>query len=139
MENTRATYSSKEKMEIVLSILSKKSNIQKIAKEKGIAATLISLWKRQALEAMEARFQPQPKGRRKSVPVPAPQVEAEVKVARNEARAAKIRAAHLETSLRETRAKLAAVQESLAPVATAFGCKLERVRKTRGPRKVSRG
>ncbi len=135
MDHTRTSYLPKEKMEIVLDIISRKTNIQKVAKEKKIAATLISLWKKQALDAMEARFQPQPRGRRRRVVEPAPSVEAEVKAARNEARAVKIRAAHLELSLKETREKLAAVQKALSPVAAVFGCKLERARKPRGSRK----
>ncbi len=135
MENSRTSYSTEEKMEMILSILSKKSSIQKIAKEKGIAATLISLWKKQALEAMEARFRPQPKGRPKSTPeVPAEANDA-MKKARNEARSAKIKAAHLEISLRETREKLAAMEAQLQSLAAIVGCKVVKEVKPRGPRK----
>ncbi len=136
MENTRTSYKPEEKMEIILSILSKKSNIQKIAKEKGIAATLISLWKKQALDAMEARLHPQPKGRRKVVSGEAASASPELKAARNEARAAKIKAAHLEHSLKETRGKLARVEEQLQSLASILGCSVMKERKTRAPRKA---
>ncbi len=136
MENSRTFYSPEEKTEMILSILSKKSNIQKIAREKGIAPTLISLWKKQALDAISARFQPQPKGRRKSVPEVAPSTEAEVKSARNEARAAKIKASHLENSLTDSREKLSRVEEQLKGLAAAMGCELVKARKPRKPRKA---
>ncbi len=124
-------------MEIVLSILSKKSNIQKISKQKGIAATLISLWKKQALDAMAARLQPQPKGRRKVVAeVATTASSADLKAARNEARNAKIRAAHLEHSLREAREKLAGVEAQLQSLAAIMGCTVAKERKTRSPRKA---
>ncbi len=134
MENTRTSYKPEEKMEIILSILSKKANIQKISKEKGIAATLISLWKKQALDAVEARFHPQPRGRRKAEPAVAPDAEAELKAARNEARNAKIKAAHLENSLREAREKLAKVETQLQALAAVVGCTVEKARAPRKPR-----
>ncbi len=124
-------------MEIILSILSRKSNIQKISKEKGIAATLISLWKKQALDAMEARLHPQPKGRRKVAPEAASCASAaDLKAARNDARNAKIRAAHLEHSLREAREKLAGVEDQLQALAAIVGCTVAKERKTRAPRKA---
>ncbi len=136
MENTRTTYSPEEKMEIVLAILTKKTTIQQVSQSRGIAPTLISLWKKQALEAMSARLQPQPKGRRKKlVPEVGVSADAEVKSARNEARAAKIRAAHLENSLRETRDKLAKMEAQLVPLAALVGCVLMKERKPRAPRK----
>ncbi len=134
MENTRTSYSKEEKMEMILAILSKQTTIQKIAREKGIAATLISLWKKQAMDAMEARFCPQPKGRPKLERTAAvPSVE--MKASRNEARSAKIKAAHLEISLRETREKLAQVEEQLRNLATTMGYMLVKERKPRAPRK----
>ncbi len=135
MENTRTSYTAEEKMQIILSILTKKTSIQKVAKEKGIAPTLISLWKKQAVDAIEARFQPQPKGRRKSVPEVSPAAGQEVKASRNAARSAKIKASHLEKSLRETREKLARVEGHLQALAAEFGCKLVKERKPRKSRK----
>ncbi len=136
MENPRMSYSAEEKTQIVLSILTRKSNIQSIAKQKGIAPTLISLWKKQALDAMEARFQPQPKGRRKVMVELQPVVSKEVRVSRNEARSAKIKAAHLENSLRDTREKLARAEAQLQEFAQAMGFKLVKARKPRKPRKA---
>ena len=43
---TRTPYSAEEKAEIILAVLTRKTTIQKIAKEKNIAATLVSLWKK---------------------------------------------------------------------------------------------
>ncbi len=138
MAHTRTSYSPEEKMDIILSILSRKSTIQKISEEKGIAATLISLWKKQALEAVEARFQAQPKGRPRVVREARPSCSAEqVKAARNEMRAAKIKASHLENSLRDAREKLARFEAQLAALASAMGCKVVKeasARKTRKPR-----
>ncbi len=135
MEHSRTSYSTEEKMEMILNIISKKTTIQKVAKEKGIAATLISLWKKQALDAMEARFRPQPKGRPKATAAVAAAPMDELKAARNEARSAKIKAAHLEISLRETREKLARVEEQLQAFAAIVGCTVVKVRKPRAPRK----
>ncbi len=117
-------------MQIVLDILTRKTTIQKVARAKGIAPTLISLWKKQGLDAMLARFQPQPKGRRKSLPEGSA-AEGLTRAARSEARAAKIRAAHLENSLREARARLQEVEQQVQAMAAAMGCKLVRERKPR--------
>ena len=137
MENNRASYTSEEKTKIVLSILAKKVSIQKVAQEKGIAPTLISLWKKQALEAIEARFQPQPKGRKKAAPAAAPaKATKAAKAVRNEARAAKIKAAHLENSLRDARGKLAALEQQVQALAAGLGCKLVKERTPRKPRKA---
>ncbi len=136
MENTRTSYTAEEKTKIVLSILAKKASIQKVAQEKGIAPTLISLWKKQALEAVEARFQPQPKGRKKAAPAAPAKVSKAAKAVRNEARAAKIKAAHLENSLRDARGKLAALEQQVQALAAGLGCKLVKERTPRRPRKA---
>ncbi len=135
MENARAHYTAEEKTQIILSIMSKKTSIQQVSKEKNIAPTLISLWKKLALEAIEARFQPQPKGRRKAVPAEAPSPEPQIKALRKETRSAKIRASHLEKSLRETRAKLAEMEGKLQDMAGSLGMKMVRERKARKARK----
>ena len=57
----RANYTTEEKLAIVREVLSRKRSIQRIGEEKGIAPTLISLWKKQAEDAMSERFQPRPK------------------------------------------------------------------------------
>ncbi len=135
MDNTRNSHSAEDKMQIVLDILSRKTSIQKVAHAKGIAPTLISLWKKQGLEAMLARFQPQPKGRKKK-DAAEPVAGLGTRVARNEARTAKIRAAHLEKSLRETRAKLQELEGQLQSLAGTLGCKLVRERQPRKARKA---
>ncbi len=122
-------------MQIILGILSKKTSIQKVAQEKGIAPTLISLWKKQALDAVQARFEPQPKGRRKSTPELAPSVEKDMKATRNEARSAKIKASHLELSLRDAREKLAAIEAQVQTLAACLGRKLVKERRPRQGRK----
>ncbi|MBQ7022330.1 MAG: transposase [Akkermansia sp.] len=131
----RANYSPEEKLKIVQLVLSKKAKIQDIAKDKGIAPTLISLWKKQAQDAMEARFQPQPKGRRKCTPEAAP-VTADTRSLKNEARKAKIKAAHLETSVKEMKARCARLEEALSVLTAAMGYKMVKVRTPRKGRKA---
>ena len=126
----RASYTPEEKLQIIKAIFAKKVSIQDIAREKGIAPTLISLWKKQAEDAMEARFQPQPKGRRKSVPAVAAPCEGE-RVLKNDARKAKIKAAHLEASLRETKARCAKLEEQVAALVATFGCRMVKLRNPR--------
>ncbi len=130
----RASYTPEDKLDIVLAVFSKKTTIQKVAKEKGIAPTLISLWKKQAEDAMMARFQPQPKGRRKSKPEEAP-VTPESRSLKNDARKAKIKAAHLEASLKETKARCARLEEQVGALVTTLGCRMVKVRT---PRKGSK-
>lgn len=126
----RASYSPEEKLKIIRVVLSKKASIQKVAKEKGIAPTLISLWKKQAETAMMARFQPQPKGRKKVVPVVVT-TPSDVRALRNEARKAKIRAAHLESSLKEARNRIAQMEGMLGTMAEKAGYKLVKARRPR--------
>jgi len=130
----RASYSPEEKMKIVKAVLSKKTSIQKIASEKNIAPTLISLWKKQAEDAMMARFQPQPKGRRKSTPA-ATQPDSSSRAIKNDARKAKIKAAHLEASLKESKARCAKLEEQIGTIVATLGCKMVKVRT---PRKKSK-
>lgn len=131
---TRASYSPEEKLQIIRSIFSRKTTIQKVSKEKGIAPTLISLWKKQAEDAMLARFQPQPKGRKKAAPAPAAPVSVEVRSLKNEARKAKIKAAHLESSAREVKARFVALENSIAEAAATMGFRLVKARRPRKPR-----
>lgn len=126
----RASYTPEEKLKIVRDVLAKKTSIQKVAKEKDIAPTLISLWKKQAEDAMLARFQPQPKGRRKSTPVAAP-LDAESRSIKNDARKAKIKAAHLEASLRELKGRLSRYEEQIQQLVSLMGCKAVKVRAKR--------
>ena len=129
----RASYTPEEKLEIIKAIFSKKAKIQDVAKKKGIAPTLISLWKKQAEDAMVSRFQPQPKGRRKSTPtVVACDNDKELK---NDARKAKIKAAHLEASLRETKARCARLEEQLSAMAASLGYRMVTVRTPRKGKK----
>lgn len=128
----RTSYTPEEKLQIIQAVLSKKATIQKVSKEKGIAATLISLWKKQAEEAMLARFQPQPKGRRKSTPAAS---TAGTRSLKNDARKAKIKAAHLESSVKEMKARCAKLEEQIAAMAGSMGYKMVKVRATRKSRK----
>lgn len=126
----RTTYSPEEKLKIIRDVFSRKATIQKIAKEKNISPTLISLWKKQADEAMADRFRPQPKGRRKTH---APKVvaQADVRALKNEARKAKIKAAHLEASLKEVRSRAAGLEKQVAALVATMGFKLVKARRRR--------
>lgn len=131
---TRTTYTPEFKMEIIRAIANPRISIQKIAKEKGVAATLISLWKRQADDAVRARFQPQPKGRKKAKDNPE-KVASDLQGVRREKRNAKIKASHLENSLRDTQAKLSTVEAMLSTLAEQLGYKLVKVRTPRRTKK----
>lgn len=131
----RSSYSAEEKLDIVKLVLSRKRSIQDVAKEKGIAATLISLWKKQAEDAMAARFQPRPKGRRK-VEKTEECAAAETKSLKNDARKAKIKASHLESSLKESKKRVALLEQQLGELCAVLGYKLVKARKTRKSRKA---
>ena len=62
---TRTSYAPEEKAEIIMAVLTRKTTIQKVAKEKNVAPTLISLWKKQAEDAILERFTGTRPGRRK--------------------------------------------------------------------------
>lgn len=126
----RASYTPEEKLKIIMDVLSKKVSIQKVAEDKKIAPTLISLWKKQAEDAMMARFQPQPKGRRKSKPEPAP-MDADSRALKNEARKAKIKAAHLEASLKEMKARYAKLESQIGALVSTMGSRMVKVRTPR--------
>lgn len=136
MNRPRTTYTPDEKANIIKGILSRKLSIQKIAKEKGIAPTLISLWKKQAEDAITARFQPQPKGRKKTKPTVAPALSDSVRSVKNELRKIKIKAAHLEASLKDARTRLATTGELLESMAATMGFKLVKVRTSSRGRKA---
>lgn len=131
----RASYTAEEKLAIVKMVLSRKRSIQDIAKDKGIAATLISLWKKQAEDAMTARFQPQPKGRRK-VEKPVQIVTTDTKALKNDARKAKIKAAHLESSLKDAKKRVAVLEQQLGELCSALGYKMIKARTPRKSRKA---
>ncbi|MBQ1959989.1 MAG: hypothetical protein II349_00495, partial [Akkermansia sp.] len=95
---------------------------------------LISLWKRQADDAVRARFQPQPKGRKKTKDTPE-KVASDLQGVRREKRNAKIKASHLENSLRDTQAKLSTVEAMLSTMAEQLGYKLVKVRTPRRGKK----
>ncbi len=131
---TRATYTPEFKMEILRAIANPRISIQKIAKEKGVAATLISLWKRQADEAVMSRFQPQPKGRKKVKDSPE-KVASALQGARREKRNARIKASHLENSLRDTQAKLSAMEAMLSTMVEQLGYRMVKIRTPRRNKK----
>ena len=120
---TRTPYSAEEKAEIILAVLTRKTTIQKIAKEKNIAATLVSLWKKQAEDAILDRFASTRPGRRK-VEVTPDDIKEELRKARIEARTAKTRATRLETALKNAKARVAALEGRVRDLAGVMGCKL---------------
>lgn len=129
---TRTPYSAEEKAQIVLAVLHHKTSIQKIAGEKNIAPTLVSLWKKQAEDAILDRFVSTRPGRRKVEATP-DDIKDELRAARLEARTAKTRATRLETSLKASKARVAALEASIRDLAAVMGCKL--VKATRPRRK----
>jgi transposase-like protein len=129
---TRTSYTPEEKTEIILAVMNRKTTIQKIAKEKGIAPTLVSLWRKQAEDAIMERFAGTRPGRRKMEVAPDDMKE-ELRKARIEARTSKTRATRLETSLKVVKARAAALEAGIRGLAAEMGCKL--VKATRPRRK----
>lgn len=120
---TRTAYTPEDKVEIILAVLGRKATIQKIAKEKNIAPTLVSLWKKQAEDAILERFAGTRPGRRKAEVTPE-DVKGDLRTARIEARTAKTRATRLENSLKNAKARVAALEAGVRELAGAMGCKL---------------
>lgn len=112
--------------------MNRKTTIQKIAREKNIAPTLVSLWKKQAEDAIVERFVSTRPGRRKTEVTP-DDVRGDLRSARVEARTAKTRATRLESSLKASRDRVAALESSVRDLAAVMGCKL--VKATRPRRK----
>ena len=130
----RTSYSPEEKAAIILAVMSRKTTIQKIAKEKNIAPTLVSLWKKQAEDAVLERFVGTRPGRRK-VEVSAEDIKGELKAARLAARTAKTRATRLESALKTAKARVAALESGIKGLAAEMGCKM--VKSARPRRKKS--
>ena len=129
---TRTSYTPEEKAEIILAVMNRKTTIQKIANQKGIAPTLVSLWKKQAEDAILERFVGTRPGRRKAEVSP-DEVKGELRGARIDARTAKTRATRLEASLKAAKARIAVLEEGVRGMAAEMGCKL--VKATRPRRK----
>lgn len=127
---TRTPYSAEEKSEIILAVMNRKTTIQKIAKEKGIAPTLVSLWKKQAEDAIKDRFASTRPGRRK-VETTADDIKGDLRTARIDARTAKTRATRLETSLKNAKARVAALEAAVRELAGVMGCKLVKEKQPR--------
>lgn len=136
MARQHNSYSPEEKTQIILDILTRKTSIQKIATEKKIAPTLVSLWKKQAEDAIAARFQPQPRGRRKSATPKAAEPKADVRTLKAELRKARTKATRMETSLKAAKAQIATLEGGVTALATAMGCKLRKAHTTRRGRKA---
>lgn len=136
MAKPHNTYSPEEKKQIILDIMTRKTTIQKVAAQKGVAATLISLWKKQAEDAIAARFQPQPRGRRKSAAPKAAEPKADVRTLKAELRKARTKATRLETSLKKAKAQIATLETGVNALADAMGCKLRKVRTPRRAKKA---
>ena len=125
---TRTTYAPEEKAEIIMAVLTRKTTIQKVAKEKNVAPTLISLWKKQAEEAILERFVDSRPGRRK-VEVSADDVKEELRAARIVARTAKTRATRLEAALKTAKARVAELEQGVRNMAATMGCKLAKAKR----------
>ena len=125
---TRTTYAPEEKVEIIMAVLTRKTTIQKVAKEKNVAPTLISLWKKQAEEAILERFVDSRPGRRK-VEVSADDVKEELRAARIVARTAKTRATRLEAALKTAKARVAELEQGVRNMAATMGCKLAKAKR----------
>ncbi len=136
MAKKHATYTAQEKTEIVLRILQKgrDNTIQKVAAEKNIVPTLISLWKKQAEEAILKRFENATPGRRKSVE-PKAALKEDARATRVELRRAKTRATRAENKLKGVTERLAVLEQGVTAMSTAMGCKLVKKRAKRGSRK----
>lgn len=126
----RATYTSEQKMSIVLRVLSHKNSIQEVAAETGVAPTLISLWKKQAELAIAERFLPQPRGRRKAVKTQQ-DMSSEMKVLKSAARKARHKVSRLELALAASKKHISTLERKLADIAEQLGFRLVRERKTR--------
>lgn len=124
MAISHASYTPEEKKQIVLDVLSRKTTIQKIAAKKNIAPTLISLWKKQAEDAVYARFQPQPRGRRKAVAVTTAQPKASTMELRAELRKTRTKLTRTENALKAARERLEGLESGVKGMAEAMGCKL---------------
>ncbi len=129
MAKTHHSYTADEKTKIILEILSRKTTIQKIAKEKNVAPTLVSLWKRQAEDAIIARFQPQPRGRRKSATPKVAEPKAAAREMKAELRKARAKATRTETALKNAKARISELESGVNALAEAMGCKLRKVAK----------
>lgn len=136
MAKPHNSYSPEEKTQIILDILTRKTTIQKIAAQKNIAPTLVSLWKKQAEDAIAARFQPQPRGRRKSATPKAAEPKADVRTLKAELRKARTKATRMENSLKAAKAQIATLEGGVNALVTSMGCKLRKVHKARRARKA---
>ncbi|MGN0865757.1 MAG: transposase [Akkermansia sp.] len=124
MAISHASYTPEEKKQIILDVLSRKTTIQKIAAKKNIAPTLISLWKKQAEDAVYARFQPQPRGRRKAVVVAEAQPKASTTALRAELRKTRTKLTRTENALKAARERLEGLERGVKGMAETMGCKL---------------
>ena len=127
---TRTSYAPEEKAEIIMAVLTRKTTIQKVAKEKNVAPTLISLWKKQAEDAILERFTGTRPGRRK-VEASSDDVKEELRVARIAARTAKTRATRLEGALKTAKTRISELEQGVRNMAAAMGCKLAKAKRPR--------
>lgn len=137
MAKKHATYTAKEKAEIVLRVMQKgrDNTIQKVAAEKNIVPTLISLWKKQAEEAILSRFENATPGRRKSTE-PKTAAKEEARATKAELRRARTRATKAENKLRDVTERLTVLEQGVNAMSAAMGCKLVKKRAKRGSRKA---
>lgn len=126
----RASYTPEEKTQIILAVMNRKTTIQKVAAEKKIAATLVSLWKKQAEDAIMERFANSRPGRRK-VELSSDEMKVEVRKTRIAARTFKTRATRLESSLKNAKARIAELEAAVRDMAAVMGCKLVKVKRSR--------
>ncbi len=126
----RASYTPEEKTQIILAVMNRKTTIQKVAAEKKIAATLVSLWKKQAEDAIMERFANSRPGRRK-VELSSDEMKVEVRKTRIAARTSKTRATRLESSLKNAKARIAELEAAVRDMAAVMGCKLVKAKRSR--------
>lgn len=124
MRKPRTTYSADQKLSIVLSVLSRRCSIQKAAREHNIAPTMISLWKKQAEDAILERFQSRPKGRR-----PEAVSQEKIRQWKEEVRNANAKAKALEASLREVQGLMEEIQGQLGDVVGSMTIQLGKLRR----------
>lgn len=124
MRKPRTTYSADQKLSIILSVLTRRCSIQKAAREHNIAPTMISLWKKQAEDAMRERFQSRPKGRR-----PETVSQEKIRQWKEEVRCANAKAKALEASLREVQGLMESIQNQLADVVGSMNNQLGKLRR----------
>ena len=91
--------------------------------------------KKQAEDAIFARFQPQPRGRRKATASKA-EAKSSIQSSRMEARKAKTRAKRLEAKLKESRERVEVLETGLRKLVEELGFRMVKARRPRRAKKA---